>query len=145
MLTRSSFQPPPVPYHARPFRYSLTHRKTGQKEVRLAYRFIPLLTYPILLAAVVLIVIVTNTAIGFVQEYNAEQTMESLRQMASPTARVMRDTTVEYISAKETVPGDIILFEEGDIIPADGRLIESFHLDVDEALLTGESVPVSKK
>jgi magnesium-transporting ATPase (P-type) len=96
-------------------------------------------------AAVLVFVIVTNTAIGFQQEYKAEATMESLRKMASPTARVLRDTTVSSISANEVVPGDIILFEEGDIIPADGRIIECFHLQADEAQLTGESVPVQKK
>ena len=64
--------------------------------------------------------------------------------MASPTARVLRDTSIAYITAAETVPGDILLFEDGDIIPADARLVEAFHLELDEALLTGESVPVQK-
>ena len=71
--------------------------------------------------------------------------MESLKKMASPTARVLRDTLVECISATDVVIGDILVFEEGDVVPADARLIECFHLEVDEALLTGESVPVTKK
>jgi magnesium-transporting ATPase (P-type) len=95
--------------------------------------------------AVLAFVILTNAAIGFQQEFKAETTMESLRKMASPTARVLRDTTVSSIAATEVVPGDVILFEEGDIIPADARLIECFHLQADEAQLTGESVPVQKK
>lgn len=95
-------------------------------------------------AIVLILVIVTNAAIGFQQEFKAEKTMDALRKMASPTARVLRNTTIEFISANETVPGDILLFEEGDVIPADGRIIESFHLEIDEALLTGESVPVQK-
>ena len=94
---------------------------------------------------VVLLVIVLNTVIGFKQEYSAEQTMEALKNMATPTAKVLRDTTVAHIAAKEVVPGDILLLEEGDIIAADGRLIELFHVEIDEALLTGESVPVIKK
>lgn len=94
--------------------------------------------------SVILVVIVGNTIIGFKQEYSAEKTMEALKSMASPTAKVMRDTTLVYVSAKEVYPGDILVFEEGDIIPADGRIIECFHLNVDEALLTGESVPVEK-
>ena len=94
---------------------------------------------------VILLVIVANTLIGFKQEYSAEQTMEALKNMATPTAKVLRDTTVAHIAAKEVVPGDILLFEEGDIIAADGRLVESFHVEIDEALLTGESVPVIKK
>eukprot|EP00158_Paraphelidium_tribonemae_P008886 Partr_v1_DN28718_c1_g1_i2_m61753 putative ATPase CA transporting len=95
-------------------------------------------------AAVILVVVISNTIIGFRQEMSAERNMSALRRMASPTARVMRDTTVSYIAANQVVPGDLLLFEEGDIIPADCRLIECFHLEVDEALLTGESLPVRK-
>jgi Ca2+-transporting ATPase len=62
------------------------------------------------------LVIVTNTAIGFKQEYDAVKNMDSLQKMASPTARVLRDTTVKYVSARDVVPGDVILVEEGDIV-----------------------------
>ena len=97
-------------------------------------------------AVVLLIVIITNTAIGFSQEYKAEQTMESLRKMSTPTARVLRNCgEICIIPSKDVIPGDIVLFEEGDVVPADARLIECFQLNVDEALLTGESVPVAKK
>lgn len=93
---------------------------------------------------VIFFVIITNTTIGFSQEYRAEKTMDALRRMASPTARVMRETIVEHIAARDVVPGDIILVEEGDTIPADARIYECFNLEVSEALLTGESVPVIK-
>ena len=95
--------------------------------------------------AVILLIIVTNTVIGFKQEYSAERTMEALKHMSSPTAKVLRDTMIAFISSREVVPGDVLLFEEGDIIPADGRLFETFNFDVDEALLTGESLPINKK
>ncbi|KAI3653358.1 hypothetical protein MP228_001305 [Amoeboaphelidium protococcarum] len=94
--------------------------------------------------AVIGFVVFTNSLIGFVQEYRSEKTMEALMKMASPIARVLRDTTIKYIAARDAVPGDILMIEEGDIVPADGRLVECFHLEVDEQMLTGESVPVVK-
>ncbi|KAK9727624.1 hypothetical protein K7432_001708 [Basidiobolus ranarum] len=94
--------------------------------------------------AVIGVVIVTNATIGFFQEYRAEKTMDSLRKMASPTSRVMRDGNLAHISTNELVPGDILVFENGDVIGADARLSEQFNLEVDEALLTGESLPVPK-
>ncbi|KAI9144873.1 hypothetical protein BKA69DRAFT_641346 [Paraphysoderma sedebokerense] len=96
-------------------------------------------------AIVVAIVIVSNTFIGFFQEYRAEKTMESLRNLTSPTALVVRDGAQHHIPALDVVPGDIVQLKDGDVIPADMRLFEVFNLEVDEALLTGESVPVSKK
>ncbi|KAK9762198.1 hypothetical protein K7432_012306, partial [Basidiobolus ranarum] len=94
--------------------------------------------------AVIALVVVLNTAIGFFQEYRAEKTMDSLRKMASPTSHVVRDGNQIHVSTTDVVPGDILLFENGDGIGADCRLFESFNLEVDEALLTGESVPVPK-
>jgi len=85
-----------------------------------------------------------NTCIGFWQEYNAEQTMEALRNMSSPTSKVIRDETRTTIPNNQAVPGDIIIFEDGDVIGADCRLFEVFNLETDEALLTGESLPVQK-
>lgn len=95
-------------------------------------------------AGVILFVIVFNTLIGFLQEYRAERTMESLRQTASPTARVIRKNLTTTIPARDLVPGDIILVEQGDSVPGDARLLRLFNLEVDEAMLTGESVPVEK-
>ncbi|MDH3306204.1 MAG: cation-translocating P-type ATPase [Acidimicrobiia bacterium] len=95
--------------------------------------------------AIVITAIVTlNAIIGFVQEYRAEQAMAALRTMAAPHARVVREATESTIPATELVSGDLIILEAGDIVPADARLIESPNLRVNEATLTGESVPVDK-
>ncbi|KAG0213726.1 Na+ ATPase [Mortierella sp. GBA30] len=93
---------------------------------------------------VILFIIIMNAAIGFWQEYNAEQTMEALRNMSSPTAQVIRDENRVTIPNNQAVPGDIMIFEDGDVIGADCRLFEAFNLETDEALLTGESLPVQK-
>ncbi|KAF9142601.1 Na+ ATPase [Linnemannia schmuckeri] len=93
---------------------------------------------------VILFIIIMNAAIGFWQEYNAEQTMEALRNMSSPTSKVVRDETRVTIPNNQAVPGDIMIFEDGDVIGADCRLFEIFNLETDEALLTGESLPVQK-
>jgi Ca2+-transporting ATPase len=94
----------------------------------------------------VLIVIIVFFAagLGFVQEYRSEKAMEALKQMAAPTATVIRNKEEEEIPARELVPGDIIVLETGDRIPTDARLIETVNLKIDEASLTGESVAVDK-
>ncbi|KAF9137430.1 Na+ ATPase [Mortierella sp. GBA39] len=94
--------------------------------------------------SVILFVIVMNAAIGFWQEFNAEQTMEALRNMSSPTAQVIRDESRITIPNNQAVPGDIMIFEDGDVVGADVRLFECFNFETDEALLTGESLPVQK-
>jgi Ca2+-transporting ATPase len=94
----------------------------------------------IIIAVIVLFAVV----LGFVQEYRAERAIEALREMAAPTASVMRDGIEVKIPARELVPGDVILLRTGDRIPADARLLESVNLQVEEAALTGESVPVEK-
>lgn len=95
-------------------------------------------------AGAIIVVIGFITVIGFFQEYKAEKELEALKRMISPNARVRRDNKVMQIPAKELVPGDIVLLEAGDRIPADARLIEVIDLRVDEAALTGESIPVEK-
>lgn len=85
-----------------------------------------------------------NAFVGFIQEFKAEKTMDSLRQMASPTSQVIRDGHQKTIPTRELVPGDILLLKSGDVVGADARIIEAFNMDIDEALLTGESVPVNK-
>ncbi|KAI7886637.1 potassium/sodium efflux P-type ATPase [Lichtheimia hyalospora FSU 10163] len=85
-----------------------------------------------------------NAGVGFAQEFKAEKTMDSLRQMASPTSQVVRNGQSKTIPTRELIPGDLILLKAGDVVGADCRVIESFNMDVDEALLTGESVPVNK-
>ncbi|MEM4483622.1 MAG: cation-translocating P-type ATPase [Candidatus Methanomethylicia archaeon] len=95
---------------------------------------------------ITIIAIVMLCAItGFIQEYRAEKAVEALRKMAAPKARVIRNGIEEIIPARELVPGDIILLEEGDRIPADARLIEAIELRTNEAILTGESTPVIKE
>ena len=95
-------------------------------------------------AAVILAVIVVNTALGFFQEYKAEQALASLKRLAAPRARVKRDGDVEVIEAAFVVPGDILVLETGDRVPADARLITVRDLRVDESMLTGESEAVAK-
>ena len=95
----------------------------------------------LMIAAIVLL----SAVLGFVQEYKAEQALEALKKMLSPTITVLRDGKEEEIPSRDLVPGDIILLEAGDKIPADGRLVEVRSLNCDEAALTGESVPVRKE
>ncbi len=90
------------------------------------------------------VIVLFAVVLGFVQEYRAERAIEALRQMAAPTATVLREGVEVKISAKNLVPGDIILIRTGDRIPGDARVIESINLQVEEAVLTGESFPVEK-
>lgn len=89
-------------------------------------------------------VVFINIGIGFVQEVKAEKTMGSLRSLSSPSARVTRNGDDITIAAEEVVPGDIVHIKVGDTVPADLRLIDTMNLETDEALLTGESLPVEK-
>lgn len=89
-------------------------------------------------------VIFINVAVGFYQEYQAAKTMDSLRSLSSPTAQAVRDGKSVTISTQEIVPGDLVEIKTGDTIPADVRLIDAVNLETDEALLTGESLPVRK-
>ncbi|MAT98481.1 MAG: ATPase [Anaerolineaceae bacterium] len=93
---------------------------------------------------VILAIVVLNAAIGFSQEYRAEQAIAALKKLAVPTVKVRRDGQIVEISARELVPGDVVLLEAGNLVPADGRLLESINLKVEEAALTGESEAVSK-
>jgi len=95
-------------------------------------------------AVVILIVVIFNAALGFYQEHQAEKTLAALKGMLAATARVRRDGRVVDLDAALLVPGDIVLLEAGDRIPADGRLLAAHALEVDEAALTGESHAVGK-
>lgn len=95
-------------------------------------------------AGVILAIVIINALLGFFQEYRAEKAMDALQKMAAPRAKIIRDGQKKVISSEEVVPGDIILLETGDSVPADARIIELFNLKVDEATLTGESSPVTK-
>ncbi|MDH3283028.1 MAG: HAD-IC family P-type ATPase, partial [Gammaproteobacteria bacterium] len=96
-------------------------------------------------SVVIAAIVLFATLLGFVQEYRAERAIEALRRMAAPTARVLRDGTEASIPARELVPGDVIVLRTGDKVPADARLLDAVNLQLDEASLTGESVPVEKQ
>lgn len=92
----------------------------------------------------IIVIVVLNAVIGFVQEYRAEKAMAALKKMSAPSTTVMRNGMPSVIAASELVPGDIVILEAGNVVPADMRLLESAQLRVEEAALTGESVPVEK-
>ncbi len=93
---------------------------------------------------IILAIVVINAIIGFTQEYRAEQAIAALKKLSVPTVTVVRDGRLQEISARELVPGDIVKLETGNFVPADGRLLESVNLRVQEAALTGESEAVEK-
>lgn len=95
-------------------------------------------------AITILIIVLMNAILGFIQEYRAEQSLAALKKLASPTARVVRNSMVQQIPARELVPGDILVLEAGDKLSADARIIDVHSLEVEEAALTGESLPVRK-
>ncbi len=95
-------------------------------------------------AGIILAVVILNAVFGVIQESKAEAAIESLQAMTSPSAHVKRGGDVVIVPSTEVVPGDIVLLEAGDVVPADLRLIESANLKIEEAALTGESVPTEK-
>ena len=94
---------------------------------------------------IISIIVIVNAVLGFAQEYKAEKSIEALKKLTSLKATVVRDGREERILAKELVPGDIIILEEGEKIPADARLLESISLETHESALTGESTSVAKE
>ena len=96
-------------------------------------------------AAIILVMILLGVAINFVQTYRSQQAIRKLRENVTPTASVLRDGTWQEINRREVVPGDIVRVAAGDLIPADGKLIESRDLYVQQAALTGESMPAEKE
>src|SRR5262249_52108660 len=95
-------------------------------------------------ALVIILIVILNAVLGVVQERKAEKSLAALQRMAAPAARVVRDGEEREVPAREVVPGDLLVLEAGNVVPADARLIETVNLRVDEAALTGESVPVDK-
>ncbi len=92
----------------------------------------------------ILTIVILNALLGFVQEFKAEKALEALKKMTVSTVRVIRDGVQRELDAAQLVPGDSIVLEEGDKVPADAKLLESMHMEVNEASLTGESFPVEK-
>ena len=131
--------------------------KISRLEITL-HQFMSPLIYILLIAAVVtfflreyidtgviMAVVVLNAVIGYFQEFKAEESIRALKKLVVPKARVLRDGKEKEINSEELVPGDVVLLSSGSKIPADIRLIDTIELRVDEALLTGESLPVEKK
>ena len=95
-------------------------------------------------AIIILAIVVINATLGIYQEGKAEKSVEALQKLSAPNAKVVREGNLIVVPAADIVPGDVVVLEAGDIIPADLRLIESSNLKIEEASLTGESVPVEK-
>lgn len=95
-------------------------------------------------AIIILAIVILNAIIGVAQELKAEKSLEALEKMSAPYSKVIRNGQVETIPSREIVTGDVVVIETGDLVPADMRLVESFNLKVEEAALTGESVPENK-
>jgi magnesium-transporting ATPase (P-type) len=112
--------------------------------VLLAAGFVKLILGLWLDASVILGVVIINALLGFIQEGKAEKALDSIRNMLSPEARTLRDGEARMVPSEELVPGDIVLLESGDKVPADLRLIDVKNLRTEEAALTGESVPIDK-
>ncbi|AEE91571.1 Calcium-transporting ATPase [Tepidanaerobacter acetatoxydans Re1] len=95
-------------------------------------------------AVVIILIVILNAVLGVMQEFRANKALEALKEMAAPEAKVIRDGKIIEIPSRELVPGDLVLLEAGNYVPADIRLVESVNLKIEEASLTGESVPAEK-
>ncbi|MEG1191560.1 MAG: HAD-IC family P-type ATPase, partial [Oscillospiraceae bacterium] len=93
---------------------------------------------------IILFVVIVNSVLGVYQESKAEKALEALQEMAAATSKVLRDGIITIVKTEELVVGDVVILEAGDAVPADGRILESNSLKLEEAALTGESVPVNK-
>lgn len=94
---------------------------------------------------IILVIILLNAVLGFVQEYRAEKAMDSLKKLTETQSKVLRDGQLISIPSQELVPGDVVTLEAGNMVPADLRLTDTFSLKIDESSLTGESVPIDKQ
>ncbi|MEK6481828.1 cation-transporting P-type ATPase [Catalinimonas sp. 4WD22] len=113
--------------------------------VSLLIDFIPEQQSHVVDAILIFIIVLISAALGFWQDYHAEKTIETLQKMSVPRSRVLRDGQQVSINSWEVVPGDLLLLESGDMVTADGKVLQSFHLEMDESVLTGESATVRKE
>src|SRR6058998_2186200 len=98
----------------------------------------------LVIVVIIIVIVIMNAILGFVQEYRAERSLEALKSLAAPKAHVLREGGIVAVASRELVPGEVVVLAAGDRIPADARLLEVASLRVNEASLTGESLPVSK-
>lgn len=117
----------------------------GTAVVSLLISFVPGQKKDIIDGVLILSIVVLSAIAGFIQDYRAEKTIESLRKMAASRATVRRDGKEMSILAREVVPGDIVILRAGDVVPADAKLITSHHISLDESILTGESLNIDKR
>ena len=127
-----------------PLKILLNQFKNVMVLVLLVAAVISAVTHDVSDAFVILIISVVNAVIGFIQEYKADKAMAALAQMAQPQAKIFRQGRIREIPSAEIVPGDIVLLESGSRVPADVRILESAALKIEEAALTGESLPIEK-
>src|SRR5271169_1061347 len=127
-----------------PFRRFLSQFNNILVYVLLGAGFIKLMLNLWVDAAIIFSVVILNGLLGFVQEGKAEKALDSIRNMLSAEARTMRNGEVRMISAENIVPGDVVLLESGDKVPADLRLVDAKNFRTEEAALTGESIPAEK-
>src|SRR3990167_10538625 len=126
------------------FKLLLKQLKDFMILVLIAASMVSYLIHDIKDAIIIMAVVIINTLLGFLQEYKAEKTIEALKRTASPKAKVIRDGKYQMILTSKVVSGDILLLEEGDIIQADGRIIEVVNLATQESFITGEPFPIEK-
>lgn len=93
---------------------------------------------------IIIFIVVLNAIMGVIQESKAEKSLDALKKMSAPTAKVKRDGIITTVPSSEVVPGDLIIIETGSYIPADSRLIKTYNLKIEESALTGETVPILK-
>ncbi len=133
-----------TPHHFSAIKLFLSQFPTLLNAILLAGAIFSLLIHDLIDASFIFAVLLLNGVIGFLQEYRAEKSMEKLKAFVTPAARVLRDGKETELPTEDLVPDDIVILSEGDRVPADGTLLQSHHIEVDESMLTGESLAVVK-
>lgn len=128
----------------KPYKILFSQFKDALVLILLAATFLSIIMGEISEAITIIIIVLVNSILGFIQEFKTEKTLDALKSMAAPVCRVIRDNIPTVIPAKNIVCGDVVILDSGDRVPADCVVIEANSLFADESLLTGESVPVEK-